>query len=420
MLPASLPALPLTSADPARDAGNPGTALETPAALLALHFGKAVEETSAANGMSPAPGPSKAGAEGPQGPGGNSQAAHHAAKLRVAVTGEPALTINAGRAEPAVAVAPSSAPSSAPPASPHETTGALSRAIAQQPTLSPTPGHPPPGRGVNGESLRAPQTPAKLGYGEPAPWIGHAPAEGSRAAALPHVAAAGAVMLAPDAAAHPAVELAHPRHTGGSAPTGLAGLRLSDQGGIARGFAGGMDEAPMLAPARRGVVIGRDGEAISSTPAFADTGPPAHGLGRVRAAQTAAEAQQTNAILRPIEQIRTAIENRGGQARIEVHLDPPELGRVQIEFEISRQGAVKAVVTASEPDTLDLLKRHAAILADELEDGGFQQIDLSWSDHQHRQRQPDGYAPLPLPAVEGPGRAPVPLPAHDGLINLSL
>ncbi|GGY43899.1 hypothetical protein GCM10007148_10910 [Parvularcula lutaonensis] len=93
------------------------------------------------------------------------------------------------------------------------------------------------------------------------------------------------------------------------------------------------------------------------------------------------------------DQIRTAIEARGPQQRIEVQLDPPELGRVQIEFEVSRSGSLRAIITASEMDTADLLRRHGGSFAEDLRDQGFEDVDLAWGDD--RESDPAPYATPP-------------------------
>ena len=78
------------------------------------------------------------------------------------------------------------------------------------------------------------------------------------------------------------------------------------------------------------------------------------------------------------EQVRAAIQTRGSQTKIEVQLDPPELGRVVIELEMTAKGSVRAIVSAVEVESLDLLRRHASEFADDLRDQGFDDIDLAF------------------------------------------
>lgn len=70
--------------------------------------------------------------------------------------------------------------------------------------------------------------------------------------------------------------------------------------------------------------------------------------------------------------------------RVELRLDPPELGRVAIDLK-HHDGVLTASVAADRPDTLDLLRRHADTLQRELTASGFGRADISFSD-----RHPDG------------------------------
>jgi hypothetical protein len=70
--------------------------------------------------------------------------------------------------------------------------------------------------------------------------------------------------------------------------------------------------------------------------------------------------------------------------RVELRLDPPELGRVAIDLK-HHDGVLTASVAADRPDTLDLLRRHADTLQRELAASGFGRADISFSD-----RHPDG------------------------------
>ncbi len=66
---------------------------------------------------------------------------------------------------------------------------------------------------------------------------------------------------------------------------------------------------------------------------------------------------------------------------IELRLDPPELGRVTIHLTTNDQ-QVTAQVIADRPDTVDLMRRHAELLAATLARAGFSQADLSFQQGQ--------------------------------------
>ncbi|WP_156032392.1 flagellar hook-length control protein FliK [Parvularcula oceani] len=123
-------------------------------------------------------------------------------------------------------------------------------------------------------------------------------------------------------------------------------------------------------------------------------------------------------------QIARAVVSRPQERAIEVRLDPPSLGHVRVEFEFTGD-AVKAVVSAAEPDTLTLLRRGGGALARELLEGGFGDIDIEFAEE--RDAPPDRgerwrpvalphAAPRPLPvlAADAPRLAPL------GLVDIRL
>jgi flagellar hook-length control protein FliK len=94
-----------------------------------------------------------------------------------------------------------------------------------------------------------------------------------------------------------------------------------------------------------------------------------------------------------VAQIRAAIEQREGAARIEVRLDPPELGRVQIEFEMRGNGQLRAVIQASEGDTLELMRRHGETLEQDLRDQGFGDLSFEWRQENEQRPTSKGGTP---------------------------
>lgn len=66
---------------------------------------------------------------------------------------------------------------------------------------------------------------------------------------------------------------------------------------------------------------------------------------------------------------------------IEVALNPSELGRVRLSVSASESGVVLNIL-AERPETLDLMRRHADMLAKELSDLGFASIDLAFGQGQ--------------------------------------
>ena len=67
-------------------------------------------------------------------------------------------------------------------------------------------------------------------------------------------------------------------------------------------------------------------------------------------------------------------------SQIEVTLDPPELGRVRIEFDFSNTQQVKAVVSSAEQDTIHWLRRQGQALEQDLLALGFDAVELSYAE----------------------------------------
>lgn len=65
----------------------------------------------------------------------------------------------------------------------------------------------------------------------------------------------------------------------------------------------------------------------------------------------------------------------GDTTRFEVRLDPPELGRVEVRLEVTRDNKVSATVVADSPQTLVELARHARDLQNSLQAAGLDLAD---------------------------------------------
>lgn len=78
-------------------------------------------------------------------------------------------------------------------------------------------------------------------------------------------------------------------------------------------------------------------------------------------------------------QVTAAIRADRGAGSVDVRLDPPELGRVRIHFNMERADVVVATVSSERGETLDLLRRHSADLVRELERAGFASVQLDFA-----------------------------------------
>lgn len=130
-------------------------------------------------------------------------------------------------------------------------------------------------------------------------------------------------------------------------------------------------------------------------------------------------------------QISVAVSRGGASARkVELRLDPPELGRVEIHLAPTDKGTLHATVVAERAETHELLRRHGDALARELGAAGYSDVSLSFSSGS------DAPAGRSLPsapeqpetvmaAVSESGRAiaataPMPLPVADGGLDIRL
>lgn len=80
---------------------------------------------------------------------------------------------------------------------------------------------------------------------------------------------------------------------------------------------------------------------------------------------------------------------KANERKLEIRLDPPELGRVQIQLTTTDTG-LQAVVLAQRAETHDLLRRHAEMLAQELASAGYGSVDLSFGNAPAERRDTPG------------------------------
>ena len=99
--------------------------------------------------------------------------------------------------------------------------------------------------------------------------------------------------------------------------------------------------------------------------------------GEIATAQPPAAKSAPQVAHNVVRQIASHVTDQQGN-RIEVTLKPEELGTVRLIISTGERPAV--AVYADNPATLDLLRRHADLLARELRDTGFAGADLSFAD----------------------------------------
>ncbi len=113
------------------------------------------------------------------------------------------------------------------------------------------------------------------------------------------------------------------------------------------------------------------------------------------AAPTAAGTAQTAQQTVPLAGVGVEIASKAieGKKSIEIRLDPPELGRIEVKMNVDRNGHISSHVIADRQDTLDLLKRDSSGLERALQDAGLKTSDsgmqFSLRDQSANQQQDD-------------------------------
>jgi hypothetical protein len=150
----------------------------------------------------------------------------------------------------------------------------------------------------------------------------------------------------------------------------------------------------------------------AAAPAPADAAAPLAGPSAetaARAEATAAQPADPGAPAAPARQIAQAIVAAGADGRVEVRLDPPELGAVGIDIRFE-EGGVSATVTAERPETLELIRRNVEALQRDLAAAGFARADVSFGDRGFAEGRRDAPQPEARPAAEPAREAPPTVP----------
>lgn len=102
-----------------------------------------------------------------------------------------------------------------------------------------------------------------------------------------------------------------------------------------------------------------------------------HGLHRAHAmAPSQNSAQPPQSVPTQVLQVSAAIQAQTERA-YDIHLSPAELGKVRISLSPSDAGITVSIL-ADRPETLDLLRRHADLLAQDFRDMGYESATFSF------------------------------------------
>lgn len=109
----------------------------------------------------------------------------------------------------------------------------------------------------------------------------------------------------------------------------------------------------------------------------------ANAAGQSNQASQTAQARNAEAAAQPrlhafkqqvLDQVNVHVAKglESGKDKITINLKPAELGRIEVQMEVARDGRMVATITADNRDTLDLLQRDSRDLAKALQDAGMQ------------------------------------------------
>lgn len=167
-----------------------------------------------------------------------------------------------------------------------------------------------------------------------------------------------------------------------------------------------------------------DGGAGSAEQALAAPAAQLSGSGQDAAASAIAEGAPDLArqIAQRIGEAFRNLENGG----VEVALAPEELGHVRLVFRQNDSAAPTILLQADRPETLDLMRRHVDLLAQDMRDLGYGDVTFLFQEHgQSREyrrsatRSDPAFTPDdPLPAIHTP--IPPPAGAADGALDLRI
>lgn len=309
---------------------------------------------------------------------------------------------------------------------------------------APEPGTPIPTRGPGadpatvpaaGVAIAQPDLAAAQTHSQPQPQTqpAAAPPAGVPQPAVPAADAATAKPGAPskdpkekDAASTPAAE--GPRHATASATD----LPLPSD---PRSPTSATPSASILAPASDAIAAAGLQPGAPDAVALAGLQPVAPYAQAVPPALTATAADAAPPVARgdaAVGQVAVAVGKGAGSGsrKVELRLDPPELGRVEIHLAPNDRGTLHATVIAERADTHDLLRRHGEALSRELTSAGYSDVTLSFSTGSDasaqggRQMTEPHEAVFVLAAEPGPASMPQPVPramsAPDGGLDIRL
>jgi flagellar hook-length control protein FliK len=161
----------------------------------------------------------------------------------------------------------------------------------------------------------------------------------------------------------------------------------------------------------------------SGTTGLAIPAQPTNGAAAAGVATPASGSRPNDAATAPVPIAEVAVtlaaQAQSGKNRFEIRLDPPELGRIDVQLNVDGSGSVSSRLVVERPDTLNLLIRDAPQLQRALQDAGlntaggmqFSLADQGFANRNAFAQQNDFASP---PTARSSTGDPVPLAALQG------
>lgn len=182
----------------------------------------------------------------------------------------------------------------------------------------------------------------------------------------------------------------------------------------AAAFAGQTPSGEMAPPVANMGAMALSTQGFASLEASLDGSDPLspnNGLGQSRSTETTVTLRfnRTKMIKPPVKDLAVQIAKHvsNGSSRFDIRIDPPELGRIDVQLEISGNGKIMASLMVDRPETLDMLQRDARALERALIEAGLDadssSLSFSLRDHANEQQflKDPNFGQFGLPGADG-------------------
>ncbi|MEM9127628.1 MAG: flagellar hook-length control protein FliK [Pseudomonadota bacterium] len=154
---------------------------------------------------------------------------------------------------------------------------------------------------------------------------------------------------------------------------------------------------------------------VETTFASADSAPRAPVRDMMSEGNTITHAARAEVARAISGQMAAAVQTRPGAGVVEITLNPEELGRVSIVLN-GREDGLQMTIATERPETLELMRRHIAVLTAEFQRLGFGSLALDLGASSHG--QPD-HAPSETPSSNDAGPQAHEMQLHESIQRVS-